>query len=561
MWRAASQQKSVTSFLRQAILFVALPLILHTVCLRPAEPVFEGDSNRHVVTSIFFHDYFCDAVTDGTLENPKRYAERYYDQYPALGLLVWPPMFHGVCGLAMIAFGTSVTVARVVVLASLAVSAWCVFRIASRAADRSHAVLVTVLFTVLPLIFDYSRDVMLEVPTLAFILISVDQFDVWFRSGRLRSLYLSAITAGFAALTRFDAAVLLPFYLMMFILGGGWDRLVSRHVVAAAVTGLLIVAPIYMVILKETGDLHVRQAAVSVGGSEDGTTNGFLAPKNLLYYPKSVVSQAGWIVSLVCVPGILLSLTRRYCGHSTVFVALLAATYVTFSPLAELRSRHAIYWTPAISFFAVAGVNLLIQSILSLRIAAIFRHMKTPISVVAYSLLLVSASFGSMSLATFRVEGYSKAASLVLKSSSAGDRVFFDGWWDGNFIYHMRHLDSSRSRYVLRGDRLLYDFLCVPSTDFRQFVANDREIMRKLVEADPELLVLENPQFYETIEIAEVLRALVTNHPDVFEPIDQIPVSSSIRHQKPFRLDVHRFHPNAARHWLEARGLTASEKQ
>ena len=53
------------------------------------EPVFGGDSNRHVVTSIFFRDLLTDTITTGHLSNPKDYAERYYEQYPALGLLVW----------------------------------------------------------------------------------------------------------------------------------------------------------------------------------------------------------------------------------------------------------------------------------------------------------------------------------------------------------------------------------------------------------------------------------------------------------------------------------------
>ena len=95
----------------------------------------------------------------------------------------------------------------------------------------------------------------------------------------------------------------------------------------------------------------------------------------------------------------------------------------------------------------------------------------------------------------------------------AGDRVFFDGWWDGNFTYHMRHLDPTRSRTVLRGDQLLYDFICVPATDFQKYVENDRDIVTKLLEADPKFVVLEDPQFYQTIAVAQQLRDLVKAQP------------------------------------------------
>ena len=62
-----------------------LPLLLHLVTLAPAEPVFNGDANRHVMTSVFFRDFLIDLP----LSHPKQYAEAYYEQYPALGLMVW----------------------------------------------------------------------------------------------------------------------------------------------------------------------------------------------------------------------------------------------------------------------------------------------------------------------------------------------------------------------------------------------------------------------------------------------------------------------------------------
>ena len=57
--------------MRRALLLIALPVVLHLVCARPVEPVFGGDSNRHVVTSIFFRDYLSDTMTTGRLNNPR----------------------------------------------------------------------------------------------------------------------------------------------------------------------------------------------------------------------------------------------------------------------------------------------------------------------------------------------------------------------------------------------------------------------------------------------------------------------------------------------------------
>ena len=550
--------------IRRALLLVALPVVLHLVCTRPVEPVFGGDSNRHVVTSIFFRDYLTDTIATGQLSNPKDYAERYYEQYPALGLLVWPPLFHGVCGVAMMIFGTSAEVARMVVLLSFIVSCWCVYRMASRVLDKDLAAAVTILYSIAPLIFDYSRDIMLEMPALAIVMVSVDQFDLWLRVARRRHLYAAAISAAMAALTRFDAAVLLPFYFGMLLIRGGWTRLCSKHVLIAAGIAMVLVGPVYLVIFKEMGHLHVRQAAESVGGSEDGSANAFLATKNLWYYPAALVDQSGWPVAILCVLGFITSLHRERLQPCSVFVALMIATYVTFSPLAELRARHAIYWMPAVAFFAVAGLEVIL-GLLSRTITGERKSISPPnqavtvttpkvhalpLAVTAYALLFAAAAHGSMNLTTYRIQGYAAAAQMVLQSSEPGDKIFFDGWWDGNFTYHIRHLDPSRSRSVLRGDKLLYDFVCVPSTDFQKYVENDREIIAKFVEASPKFVVLENPQFYQTIEVAQQLRDLVKAHPDIFEPVDQVPVMSSIAHQKPFHIDIHRFNPDAAQHWL-----------
>ena len=147
MTSSSTQPETHASRIRRAILLIALPVALHLVCARPMEPVFGGDSNRHVVTSIFFRDLLTDTITTGHLSNPKDYAERYYEQYPALGLLVWPPLFHGVCGVAMLIFGTSADVARWLVLLSFVVSCWCVYRMARRILDDDRASAVMILYS------------------------------------------------------------------------------------------------------------------------------------------------------------------------------------------------------------------------------------------------------------------------------------------------------------------------------------------------------------------------------------------------------------------------------
>ena len=78
---------------RRMTLFAVVPILvlvaLQFATFEFSEPIFFGDENRHVMTSIFFRDLLADHPLTGL----RGYAENYYVQYPALGLLIWPPLF------------------------------------------------------------------------------------------------------------------------------------------------------------------------------------------------------------------------------------------------------------------------------------------------------------------------------------------------------------------------------------------------------------------------------------------------------------------------------------
>ena len=194
------QPEHTTPVLRW-LLLAALPVLLHLIALLPNEPVFNGDANRHVMTSVFFRDFLIDLP----LDHPKQYADDYYQQYPALGLMVWPPLFHGVSGLLMTVFGTSAWVPRLFVFACFIWSAFSLYRLCHRRISAEQSELVTVIYALMPMIFTYSRYIMLEMPTLALCLLAIERFDAWLQQQRTCNLYIAAIAA---ALTRSRASTL-----------------------------------------------------------------------------------------------------------------------------------------------------------------------------------------------------------------------------------------------------------------------------------------------------------------------------------------------------------------
>src|SRR5215207_9741521 len=81
----------------------------HALTFIPSEPFFNNDETRHVMTGVFFRDLYLERPAPGDLRDG---TVGYYLQYPALGLLTFPPAFYALEGIVFLVLGTSFLVAR-----------------------------------------------------------------------------------------------------------------------------------------------------------------------------------------------------------------------------------------------------------------------------------------------------------------------------------------------------------------------------------------------------------------------------------------------------------------
>lgn len=502
------------------LLLLCLPLVFHLLVGFPAEPVFNGDANRHVMTSVFFHDFFVDLP----LSDPKGYAEQYYDQYPALGLLIWPPLFHSITGAVMLVAGLSAWIPRAIVFFSAMMSVLLLYRMAKRRGLGDEGLAAGILFSLLPMAFTYSRYVMLEMPTLCLCMWSVERFDCWLQTNKPIALYIAGFAASLAVLTRFDGAVLLPTLALMAVFFGRIKQLVAWHTAAVIGMATALVGPVYFLIWKEMGQLHLRQATESVSG----TASQFMAPGAWSFYPSCLPEQCGWLVVVFAVVGLVFGFQRRLRSLSVVFAALWLGTYIMFTPLAEHSSRHAIYWLPSVSWFATIGLLSIAK-----RGAAVFAKSSNPQQLrwvgqaTAVVICLFATGASLLAIPVRYVRGYEQAAMVAFEMTESGDTIFLDAWWEGNFIYQVRRLDADRDRFVVRANRLLYDFTNVPTVDLQVHVKNKLEMLKAIAEVHPSCLVFESPQPFGDIRMAKILRELVMANPDVFVEKKQIPIEST----------------------------------
>ena len=515
---------------RRWLLLAMLPALLHAVVPAPAEPVFNGDEIRHTMTSVFFRDF----LVDQPLDAPREYVTDYYQQYPALGLLIWPPLFHGVSGLLMTVFGTSVWVPRTAVFGCFLLSAVCLYRLCRRRLSVQQSETTVLIYSLMPMIFVYSRHAMLEMPTLALCMVSIERFDIWLKEQRTRNLYIAAVSAAMAALTRFDAVVLLPTLLLLAVVERLWKRLLNIHVPMAAIVAVMLIAPTYYVIWHEMGSLHMRQATENVSG----TAGQMLAPGALWYYPSHLPVQTGWPIAVFVAIGLLAVIRRQHRAALGIFAAIVVGTYLTFTPLAEMKPRHAIYWLPAIAWFACVGMMTASDVVRNLWAKAFSRKSTATAGFLTTAVLLVAAAWTTFHFHVYRLTGYRQAADVVLQKLSAEESVLVDGWWEGNLTYHLRHLDPTRSRHVVRADKLLYDFTNVPNVDFQLYVETDTDILKTIADASTRCVVLEDPQPFGTIAVSERMKSLIMSMPEQFPPLDVIPVTSTVPMARPFVLRV-----------------------
>jgi hypothetical protein len=492
---------------RHALHLAIVATALHLLTGHASEPFFNNDETRHTMTGVFVRDALADFPE--SFRHPKAYAEIYYLQYPALGLLVWPPFFYGVEGIAMALFGPSFAVGRAIVAAFELLMLVYGYGFARLTEDHLGGLFVAGFTALSPIIFVLSQRVMLEVPTLALGLVSIVHFEKYLRDRRGRDALLAGLFAAFCALTRFDGVVLLPYFAIRIVATRNWGSLLTRPVIATIALAFMLTVPYYALTFFE------YRAGLSAGAS-DGFTNeprGPLEVRNWIFYPRALPELIGWFGAILAIAGLLIAiLMRRASGPA---LALLAANYLMFSPLAELDARHILYWVPALAVFAWRGIELVRQ--------------RSRWMAIAVAAILLPGMVWETSTQPFRyVLGYDDAAAYVVQRNTGERPLFVEGELTGSFVYHVRLHDPERRQTVLRGDKILYSMLSDPSVNYRQHALTEADVVAVLHEFDPEWIVVEDPPpTFHDVPGSALLRATLKNHPESYRFEASIPIRSN----------------------------------
>ncbi len=464
-----------------------------------------SDAPRHALNAVFVRDLLAELPFDG----PRAWAIRYYTQFPALTILFYPPLFYGLAAPFVALFGVTHGAVQAAVASHHALLGVGAYVLARGWFTWPVALLSSLLTMALPEMSIWGRQVMLEVPTAAFLVWSVVW---WLRYERLQSgvaLRLALLFLLAAMYTKLTAVFILPAFALHACFSPRRALLFRpRPVVEAAVIlgfGVLPLVWLTMVF----GQANVQ----STSGIPDATV-GRATIAGWLWYARQLPSQLTWPLLGAAAAGAVLRAFRvRSSPMPTAdFLFILIALtvgYLFFSAIDLKESRHT-----SLFLFLVPPLAAHLVQWTSLR--------GTPVPVA------IGFAFVAWSLATVPVpvvDGYRAVAELVAAKTHPGGVVLFSGKRDGSFIFSLRSLRPARDVTVLRSDKLLLSLAIRRELGYTELAVSQPE-MRRMIEDYGVGLVVAQEDFWTDIPVMRRFADFLTSGD--FEEIARFRVTANV---------------------------------
>lgn len=445
--------------------FAAIAVFLFgAICLFLTAPhhgeFWWSDSPRHALNGVFVKDLVAAMPSD-----PKTWAMQYYVKYPALTILFYPPLFYVISAPFYAVFGVSQATALFVVMLHYFALAFGLYVLSRRWTGGIAAIAVGLAAIAVPGMALWGRQVMLEVPSLAFAVWAMVALLRYADTRRPLLLYLSIILLGLAAYTKLNAAFLFPVIAFTVLAGRGTQALSDKHVWLAAVLAVVGMVPLALMTWK-FGAANV-QSVTGVADLEVSRSSimgwfwyGIHLPE-LVWWPLFIL---GVLAPVLAVARIL---RPRLSLSDTVFlVSWFLVSYLALSAIDLKETRHALILLPPF----LMGAALVLPGIFPARRLGEFAFAVIVIATGLYTLLFAPSP---------RIEGYREAAEWISAHAPKDAVVVFSGKRDGSFIFNMRTMPR-RDISILRSDKILLTVSVRRTLGVKQNLMSEDEIAATL---------------------------------------------------------------------------------
>jgi hypothetical protein len=494
-----------------------------------------NDEGRHAMDGVFVLDFVRDLPASLDVY---RYATEYYARYPCLGLVQYPPVFSVVEAAFFALFGVHLMVARATVAAFGALGAVFGYKLAREFLGVAASAAFALLVFAAPDVVYWSRGVMLETPDVAVMLLASWVFVRYVEERRLRLGLLAGLLLAAAVLTKQTACVLGPVWALYAVWRRGW-RIVWNRATGWAVGLLGVFLVPYMVMTVKFSPVNLGQ---SVGDLSGGLANSRTSWRGIRFYLASAPAQVGWLCLALAVVAIVVAVGRRAkqgraCGDEGLRCAMVlalswvAVCYVMLTfVVAHKDRRFIIVWVPGLALLAAVAVEWL------WRLRGLGRGAATlalACAVGQAGLLGAGAPMGPARNEAPYVRGLEPLAERLADAAEPGTVVFFAGFFNGNFVFHMREHDAGRHVVVLRGTKLLVALMAEKEHGMQVLVETGEEILDVFRRYGVRYVAVEDPS-PKLLALAPVfgeLRALLRT--ERFAAVGVFPIATNLRNAAP----------------------------
>jgi 4-amino-4-deoxy-L-arabinose transferase-like glycosyltransferase len=428
----------------------------------PAAP----DGGQHATNGALIHDY----LHSGRTGSPMAFAQDYLVHYPAVSIGYHPPVFHAVEAFFFTVFGVSPQSARLTVAVFAALSVVLLYRLIrqTHGSDWFACVCVLVFFS-LQMSQQAASDVMLEFPSLMFVLLALHCLKD-FQHGFSWPAALSYAVVSSAAIWTKQHNVflgLIPFLMVMTT--GRWREIMRPPLW----TGAILFGAACLLLAAFMGQL-VGDAYKPGSQVADTGWARYVVIRNLVYYPWRLSLFFAWptlVATLVaCVAYLVLRIRDSEKVQQLAIYAAWAAAVIPVPLVAWQRDeRYLFAGFPAFIVILLDMVRRATQLRLS-------EHASSWATVLAAVLMFGLQIRDDVTRASGPVE----AAEYVWQQQPK--RVLVCGRGEYQFIFTMRCLaDDQPEMVILRGSKVPRDALT--SKGFEKF-AHDYAIQYVVIGDD-----------------------------------------------------------------------------
>lgn len=401
----------------------------------------DADSSAHLMDGVLIHDW----VRAGPSQwlHPIEFAEQQYAHYPTLGLgQHYPPGFAIVEAAFFAVFGISTVTGRLCVAFFGVLLIIGTYLLARTFTERTTAAVAAIVMLTMPATTLWGRQTMLEIPTLAVMVLSSLCFFHYLRAPSWRRLGVALLAAALCISFKQTAIALPGMVVLTLVVLTALGIVPLRHALASAAVGLSILAIVVI-------SLDVASAKTLSGYDSFPHRLGLHA---IFYYPSILRYQTGTALLAAAVMGALICI-RTSRAPAVFLVSWFATMYVLANAVSLKVPRFFYVGLFPIAIFAAIGLMSLARRVpwLALRQSI----------VVAASLLLLF--LGMRQSVTHSPE----FAHVVRAHADAldGQTVLFSGLRDGDFVFAVREQLGWRRGIVIRGSKLLYTCTAGPDLD------------------------------------------------------------------------------------------------